>query len=76
MEPPENGCKMFVHKRFSREKMHNVDLILHRLGLWSKKAMNLPQSYMRNAISLSVTRLLAMSVNEHSATDKMLTLLE
>lgn len=55
MEPPENGYKMFVHKHFSREKTHNVDLILHRLGLWSKKAMTLPQSCMRNAISLSVT---------------------
>lgn len=76
MEPPENGYKMFVHKHFSREKPHTVDLILHRLGLWSKKAMALPQSYMRNAISLSVTWLLAMSMNEHSATDKMLTLLE
>lgn len=60
----------FVYKHFSREKMHNLALILHRLGLLSTKTKNQPQLYTYNAISS------AMSIDENSATDKTLILLE
>lgn len=60
----------FVHTRFSREKMHNLALILDGLGLWSTKTKNQPQSHTYNAISP------ALSIDENSAPDKMLVLLE
>lgn len=60
----------FVHTRFSREKMQNLALILYGLGLWPTKTKNQPQLYMYNAISS------AMSIDENSATDKTLVLLE
>lgn len=65
-----------MHVPFSGEERPNLDLIPYGVGLEPNKTTNFSCTCMCQAIPLSVTLLLAMSINESSATDKMLIVLK
>lgn len=68
MEPSEN--ENLVHVPFPGEERHNLDLIPSGFGLRPSKTRNISCTRTCKAIPLSVTLLLATSINESSVTDK------